>query len=56
MNDENEDRTFNDEQRTIFEQPEDAPVKTRPRTPGERNAPQPAQDDTGDDGSNKSSS
>ena len=35
-----EDRTFNDEQREMFEQPEDAPVKTRPRTPGEPRANQ----------------
>jgi hypothetical protein len=55
MGDENEARTFNDEQRAVFEQPEDAPVKTRPRAPGERNAPQPDQEDMGDEGSNESS-
>jgi hypothetical protein len=56
MNDEEEDRTFNEEQRAVFEQPEDAPVKTRPRTPGERTAPQPDQDETGEGDSNKPSS
>lgn len=45
MSEEEEDRTFNDEQRAIFEQPDDAPVKTRPRTPGESNAPQSEQAD-----------
>jgi hypothetical protein len=56
MNDENKERTFNDEQRTVFEQPEDAPSKTRPRTPGERNTPSPDQDDAGGEGSSASSS
>ncbi|MCA1817022.1 MAG: hypothetical protein LC746_11550 [Acidobacteria bacterium] len=45
-----EDRTFNDEQRAMFEQPDDAPVKTRPRTPGEPSANQSdARDEGGDD-------
>ncbi|MDT7603733.1 MAG: hypothetical protein QOF61_1730 [Acidobacteriota bacterium] len=53
---EEEARTFNEEQRAIFEQPDDAPVKTRPRTPGERNVPQPNLDDVGIDGAGESRS
>ncbi|MFL6228683.1 MAG: hypothetical protein ACJ741_07875 [Pyrinomonadaceae bacterium] len=56
MSEEEEDRTFNDEQRAVFEQPDDAPLKTRPRTPGERNAPQPDLNDEDRDGSDASRS
>jgi hypothetical protein len=49
MSEEEEDRTFNDEQRAIFEQPDDAPAETRPRTPGESNVAQPDSRDEGDD-------
>ena len=44
-----EDRTFNDEQREMFEQPADAPAKTRPRTPGEPNVNQSDARDEGED-------
>jgi hypothetical protein len=54
MSEEEEDRTFNDEQRAMFEQPDDAPAKTRPRTPGEGNTDQSNSRDEGEDRSDES--
>lgn len=39
MNDEDRDRTFNDEQSALFEQPDETGEKTRPRTPGAASVP-----------------
>ena len=40
MNEEEEqDRTFNEEQRALFEQRDETGEKTRPRTPGAQSAP-----------------
>ena len=49
-----EDRTFDDEQRAMFEQADDAPVKTRPRTPGEPNVNQSDARGEGEDESEES--
>jgi hypothetical protein len=49
MSEEEEDRTFNDEQRAMFEQPDNAPTKTRPRTPGASNVSQPVSREEDDD-------
>lgn len=37
--DEAQDRTFNEEQSALFEQPDQAGEKTRPRTPGTASVP-----------------
>ena len=39
MNEEEQDRTFNEEQRALFEQRDETGEKTRPRTPGAQSAP-----------------
>jgi hypothetical protein len=54
MSEEEKDRTFNDEQRAMFEQPDDTPAKTRPRTPGESNVAQPDSRGEGEDSSDES--
>jgi hypothetical protein len=50
MREEEKNRTFNDEQRAIFEQPDDAPAKTRPHKPGESDTDQSnSRDEGGED-------